>query len=151
MPATAFGLPDLALRRPSDPELGPTMGARPPQPKLQEEGQWPAPSLQLFSDLGPRALQKGGPFSGPLSGPGEGNLKLQGSIRGPPSGPLFFPAFFFPFPSPQLVWLCALTAALAQASGPVVSGAESPADFIAKLKKKFDLVQKTERFARNEQ
>ena len=55
--------------------------------------------------------------------------------------PFFFPRrFFCPFPSPQLVRLCALTAALAQASGPVVSGAESPADFIAKLKKKFDLV-----------
>ena len=30
MPATAFGLPDLDFRRPSDPELGPTMATTSP-------------------------------------------------------------------------------------------------------------------------
>ena len=95
MPAAAFGLPDLDLGSFADSELGPTMAARPPQPKLRQGGQWPAPSLQFVSDLGPRGLQKGGPFSGPISGPGQGKSFSAGSIRGPPGGPPFFSSAIF--------------------------------------------------------
>ena len=55
----------------------------------------PQPSLHSGSHLGPRALQKRGPFAGPLSGPAYNKLCSAGPLSRPPGGVHFFdPAMF---------------------------------------------------------
>ena len=65
-------------------------------PPWPQGGQKPEPSLHSGSHLGPRALEKWGPFPGTLSGPAQYKIYIAGSASGPSVGPHFFdPAIFF--------------------------------------------------------
>ena len=69
---------------------------------MAAEGRRPKPSLQSASHLGPRALQKRGPFFGPLFGPAKGNSYIAGSDSGATwRTPVFASGVFFSTFSPH--------------------------------------------------
>ena len=126
---TAFKLPDLGLRRPSESARWARPWPRQPHEHFRQEALKARASLHLFFGPWTAGFAKAGSVFWPLLRARHREC-LQCGVKS--GGHLADPGFpcrrFFPIsPSPHHLRLCAVTGALAQASVPVVRGAESPA------------------------
>ena len=103
MPATAFGLPDLGLRRPSGPELGPTRAAPPPSRSLKRRLRGQRLPFTLSRTLDRGLCKKGVHFLAPVLGRRKGIPLVGGRFGGHLADSLFLSRRFF-FKLPRLSW-----------------------------------------------